>query len=123
MKQILIIDDELSIRSLLSKILEREGYGVMTAPDGKEGMKIVDKMHPDLVITDIIMPEKEGIEIILELKKRYPDIPVIAISGGGLNSSESYLNVAELLGATSVFEKPIEKEKLLHAVEKALRLI
>ena len=69
------------------------------------------------------MPEKEGIEIILELKNGYPDIPVIAISGGGLNSSESYLKVAELLGATSVFEEPIEKEKLLHAVKKALGLI
>ena len=94
----------------------------MTAPDGKEGMKIVVKMHPDLVITDIIMPEKDGIEIILELKKRYPDIPVIAISGGGINSSESYLKMAKSFGVNAIFEKPVEKEKFFIAVKKALKI-
>lgn len=121
MKLILIIDDEPSIRSLLLKMLEREGYSVMAASDGKEGMKIVSELHPDLVITDIIMPEKEGIEIIREIKKGFPGIPVIAMSGGGRNSPASYLNVAKLLGANAIFEKPIEREKLLLAVKKALK--
>jgi len=122
MKKILVIDDEQPIRSLLKTMLEREGFDIMTASDGKEGMKLFKKEAFDLVITDIVMPEKEGIELIMELKKGYPDTPVIAISGGGRNSSESYLNVAKLLGAVAILQKPVEKEKLLTAVKKALKL-
>jgi len=122
MKKILVIDDEQPIRSLLKTMLEREGFNIMTASDGKEGMKLFKKEAFDLVITDIVMPEKEGIELIMELKKGYPDTPVIAISGGGRNSSESYLNVAKLLGAVAILQKPVEKEKLLTAVKKALKL-
>jgi len=122
MKQILVIDDEQPIRSLLKIMLEREGFDVITASDGKEGMKLFSKATVDLVITDIVMPEKEGIEIIRELRKGYPGTPVIAISGGGRNSSESYLNVAKLLGAVAILQKPVEKEKLLTAVKKALKL-
>ncbi len=122
MKQILVIDDEQPIRSLLKIMLEREGFDVITASDGKEGMKLFNEATVDLVITDIVMPEKEGIETILELRKGYPDTPVIAISGGGRNSPESYLNVAKLLGAVAILQKPVEKENLLTAVKKALKL-
>lgn len=122
MKQILVIDDEKPIRILLKKMLEREGFEVITASDGKEGMIVFSKTPIDLVITDIIMPEKEGIEIIRELRKGYPDIPVIAISGGGRNTPESYLDVARLLGAVEILQKPIKKETLIIAVYKALSL-
>jgi DNA-binding NtrC family response regulator len=122
MKQILVIDDEPQIRSLLKIMLEREGFDVITASDGKEGMKLFSKATVDLVITDIVMPEKEGTEIIRELRKGYPDIPVIAISGGGRNSSESYLKVAKLLGAVAILEKPVDKETLVTAVKNALKL-
>jgi len=121
MKQILVIDDEQQIRSLLKKMLEREGFDVITASDGKEGMKLFSNATVDLVITDIVMPEKEGIEIIRELKKEHPGIPVIAISGGGRNSPESYLNVAKLLGAVAILQKPVEKETLMTAVTTALQ--
>jgi len=120
MKKILVIDDEPSIRALLSKMLEREGFSVITAPDGKEGMKRFIREPADLVITDLIMPEKEGMEVIMELRKGSPQVPVIAISGGGRNTPESYLNTAKLLGASAILIKPVQKEKLLEAVRGAL---
>jgi len=120
MKKILVIDDENSIRLLLKKMLEREGFDVMTASDGKEGMDIISKAAFDLVITDIVMPEKEGIEIIMELKKGYPDIPIIAISGGGIVMPEIYLDLAEKLGAVHTFSKPIDKETLVSTIKEIL---
>ena len=122
MKQILIIDDEPQIRSMLKMMLEREGFHVIVASDGKEGMKIFEKEPVDLVITDLIMPEKEGIEVIQELRKNNSNLPIIAISGGGKNSPDTYLNIAKLLGANAIFEKPVAKEKLIDAVNKALDL-
>ncbi|MCD4737057.1 MAG: response regulator [Bacteroidales bacterium] len=120
MKQILIIDDEPQIRSLLTKMLKREGFNVIVASDGKEGMRLFNKEPADLVITDIIMPEKEGIEIIQELRKDHPTLPIIAISGGGRNSSDSYLKIAKIFGANEIFEKPVEKQKLINAIKTAL---
>ena len=122
MKQILVIDDESQIRSMLKKMLEREGFDVITAFDGKEGMKLFRENPADLVITDIIMPEKEGFEIIMELKKSSPNVPVIAISGGGKNSPDGYLNIAKKFGAKAIFKKPVENKELLKAVKRALEL-
>lgn len=121
MSQILIIDDEPQIRLLLKKMFEREGFNVILASDGNEGVSSFKKNRIDLVITDIIMPEKEGIEIIQEIKNESPDTPIIAISGGGKNSPDTYLNIAKFLGAHKVFEKPVEKKELLNAVKAALR--
>ncbi len=121
MEKILIIDDESQVRTLLKKMLQREGYDVVTASDGHEGVNMFKKDPVDLVLTDIIMPEKEGIEVIQELRQSYPDLPIITMSGGGRNSPESYLSVAKLLGANAVFEKPVEREKLLSAIKKALK--
>ena len=121
MKQILIIDDESQIRLVLKKMLVREGFSVISASDGKEGMKLFKKDVVDLVITDIIMPEKEGVEVIMELKKDYPDVPIIAISGGGQFSSKHYLDMAKLLGVNAIFDKPIYKDELLKEVKKCLK--
>jgi DNA-binding response OmpR family regulator len=120
MKRILIIDDEFSIRSMLKKMLEQEGFDIIVASDGKEGMKLFEKDPADLVITDIIMPEKDGLEIIQALRKGYPDVPIIAMSGGGRNPPDGYLNMAKLFGAQATFEKPLKKEELLNAIKKAL---
>lgn len=122
MKKILVIDDEASIRVLLAKILEREGFFVITASDGKEGMEKINTEKVDLVVTDLIMPGKEGVEVIMELRKGYPDIPVIAISGGGYNAPENYLNMAKLLGAKAVLKKPVQKDIFLEAVRNSLEL-
>jgi DNA-binding NtrC family response regulator len=122
MKQILIIDDEPQMRSMLKKMFEREGFDVTTASDGEKGIKTFKKNPADLIITDLIMPEKEGIELIMEFKKDYPDVPILAMSGGGRNSPDTYLNISKRLGAYAVFEKPIEKKELLAVIKKALKL-
>jgi len=121
MKTILIIDDEESIRTSLGLMFKREGFNVLTADDGKKGMALFNKNQVDLVITDIVMPEKEGIETILELKKLLPDIPIIAISGGGRLAPDGYLKTAEQLGANYTFKKPFEQDDLLSTVYEALK--
>ncbi len=120
MTRILVIDDEPSILILLKKILEREGYDVLTASNGKEGMALFHAHPVNLVVTDLIMPEKEGIEVIMELKRNHPAVPVIAISGGGVNSSESYLTIAREVGAHVVLKKPVPKEVFIQAIEHLL---
>jgi len=79
-------------------MLEREGFDIIVASNGKEGMKLFEKDPVDLVITDIIMPEKDGIEVILALRKDYPDVPIIAMSGGGIKPPDGYLKMAKLSG-------------------------
>jgi len=118
MAHILIIDDEPQIRFLLRRLLESEHYTVIEASDGKEGIARYQENQVDLVITDLIMPDKEGLETILEMKKKYPDIKIIAMSGGGINHSDSYLKMAEQFGATETFKKPVRKEALLKAIKK-----
>jgi len=95
MSRILIIDDDAQILKMLRQILEREKYHVTEASNGKEGLRLYRENPADLVITDIIMPEKEGIEIIIELKRDYPDVKIIAISGGGRINPEDYLDIAK----------------------------
>jgi len=117
MAHILIIDDEPQVRLILRKLLESEGYTVAEASDGIEGIKRYHENPADLVITDIIMPDKEGLETIVELKQKNPAIKIIAMSGGGKNKPAGYLNTAKLLGAIQTFEKPIRKETLLKAIK------
>jgi len=117
---ILIIDDEESIRDLLSQMLSRAGYQVINAKNGKEGMKICREQKVDLIITDIIMPEKDGIEMILELRNDFPDLKVIAISGGGRLGPDGYLEMAQKLGAHRTFFKPFSRKEILDAVEELL---
>ena len=117
MKQILIIDDEPQIRMMLKKRLETEGYSVIVASNGKEGIKIFNKGLVGLIITDIIMPEKEGMETIMELRKSNPAVPIYAMSGGGKNPSDGYLKTAKCLGAKAIFAKPFETKKLVSAVK------
>ncbi len=120
MKQILVIDDESQIRRLLKKTLTRECFDVLIASNGNEGMKLLSDNSVDLVITDIIMPEKEGLETIREILKVNPDLPIIAMSGGGKNSPEGYLQMAQAFGAHATLEKPVAIEDLLFTVNKAL---
>ena len=118
--RILIIDDEVQIREMLGQMLSREGYDVINAPDGKVGMKICREQHVDLIITDIIMPEKDGIEMILELRHVFPDLKVIAISGGGRLGPDGYLEMAQKLGAHRTFFKPFNRKEILEAVKELL---
>jgi DNA-binding response OmpR family regulator len=112
--RLLLVDDDPSIRALYSQTLSRAGFDVETARNGKEGLEVVQVFKPDLVILDLIMPEQEGIETILQLQAQHPSVPILAISGA-LGASE-YLHVANLLGARRTLAKPIKSEQLLEAV-------
>jgi len=121
MAKILIIDDDNQFREMLHEMVKREGYIVFSALDGAEGMKIFKQEKPDLVITDIIMPEKEGLETILELKKNVPEVKIIAISGGGRSHPGDYLLTAKYFGADKTLAKPFSKSELLNSIVEVLK--
>lgn len=120
MAKILVFDDEPSILLMIKKMLEKAGHDVEIALNGKEGMVLFEKNKPDLLITDIIMPEKEGLETIYELRRLYPDLKIIAISGGGRIGPDGYLPGAKLMGANAVFTKPLFPKEFLQAVSDLL---
>ncbi len=120
MARILIIDDDDIIRRMLCLMLTKAGYDVLAAGDGKEGIEQFRENDVDLVITDLIMPEKEGIEMIMELKTDFPDVKIIAMSGGAQMGPEGYLQLADALGAQRTLKKPIAREELLDAIAEIL---
>jgi YesN/AraC family two-component response regulator len=121
MERILIIDDESQIRSMIRLILEREGYTVEEASDGIEGIRLFREKPVDLIITDLIMPNKDGIGMIVEIKKEFPGVKILAMSGGGLNRPEGYLRGAQKVGAACTLSKPINRQELLRAVKDTLK--
>ncbi len=121
MARILIIDDDNRVLFTYSRMLEHEGYEVVIANDGIGGIGTFKDKLPDLVITDIFMPMKGGLETMKELKRYCPNVKVIAISGGGDDMRpENYLKKAKQLGAMCALTKPIEREDLLKAVQECL---
>jgi CheY-like chemotaxis protein len=120
MARILVLDDEPSILLMIKKMLEKAGHEVETALNGREGMELFEKNRPDLLITDIIMPEKEGLETIFELRRKYPELKIIAISGGGRIDPYGYLPGAKLFGANMVFQKPLVQKEFIQAVSMLL---
>jgi len=120
MSRILIIDDEPQIRNMLKDLFEDEGYDVVTAEDGDIGLRLYREQAADLIITDLIMPEKEGIEVIREIRKDNPETKIIAISGGGRIGPQNYLTFAQKFGAHLAFRKPVESVELLNAVSLLL---
>ena len=121
MALILIIDDEPQIRSMLKLMLERDGYEVAEAPDGIEGIRVFRQNPAELIITDLIMPNKDGIGLIIDLKKEFPNVKIIAMSGGGLNKPEGYLKGAKKLGAACTLTKPIDRDEMLRAIKDVLK--
>ncbi|MBU0730827.1 MAG: response regulator [Proteobacteria bacterium] len=121
MARILIADDDVQVRTMLREMLERAGYEVDEAADGAKAMKLFRENPYDLVITDIIMPEKEGIETIMELRRDYPNLTIFAISGGGRVGPDNYLKLAQKIGARKTFTKPFDRTELLGAVAEALK--
>ena len=113
---ILNIDDDDQLRGMLRQTLEGVEYEVKDAPNGKEGLRLFRENPADLVITDLIMPEKEGIETIKELRQEYPEVKIIAMSGGGRSGPKGYLKVAKGLGAQCTLTKPLERDEFLKTV-------
>jgi CheY-like chemotaxis protein len=119
-KRILVIDDEESMRQIVREMLELEGYVVETVTNGKEGLQLYLKKPHDLVITDIFMPEMEGLETIRELHRHSPNVKIIAISGGGERGLLNFLSYAKRFGALRALEKPFSVKALLTAVSELL---
>ena len=120
MARILVIDDEMSIRSLLRKVLERAGHQVAEAVDGEEGLALYRQAPTDLVITDVFMPRKDGVETIADLRRDDPEVKIIAMTAHGERESYNFLRVAEALGAAHTLEKPFAIDDVLTAVKTLL---
>ena len=118
MPKVLIIDDEKDIRSVLKDMLGMSGYDVDTAEEGRKAKELYDKTDYDVVITDIIMPEQDGFEVILDYRNKNQLDRIIAISGGGRTSSEDYLNIASHFGVSSIFSKPPNYKDLIAKVDE-----
>ena len=114
MKRILLIDDDPELLDVLSHVLSQAGYQVATAADGRQASALYRSHTPDIVITDIYMPDRDGLEALMELRRDFPRVKVIAMSGG--ISNQEMLQVASALGASRTLAKPFEPAELLSAV-------
>ena len=117
--RILLIDDDAAILQLLAEMLTTAGYEVSVASNGNEGVTLYRQAPFDLVITDLLMPEKDGLEVIVELRKDFPDVKIITLSGGGAYGYSS-LGVSKTLGAVRTLQKPFLEEQLLDLVREVL---
>jgi CheY-like chemotaxis protein len=121
MKNILVIDDDFSVRRCIRDMLVQAGYSVLEAENGIVGLGKFRHNKVDLVIIDLFMPEKEGIETIIELRKDFPDLKILAISGGIPGyGPDHFLNIAQKLGADSSLDKPFTMQQLLSTVKRLL---
>lgn len=110
--RILLVDDDDLLRKMLQISMTKAGHIVIEARNGRDALEICRVEPPDLVVTDVIMPEKEGIETIGDIRRLYPDVRIIAMSGGGRNSAADYLNIARQMGAAAVLAKPFPIDEL-----------
>jgi DNA-binding response OmpR family regulator len=120
MAKVLVIDDDPSFRRMIRMILTRLRHDVIEAQDGNEGVARFKAENPDLVICDIVMPDKEGIQTILEIRALAPDAKIIAMSGGGISVGTGYLTAALKLGANLILSKPFRPAELTAMVEQLL---
>jgi CheY-like chemotaxis protein len=116
----MVVDDEVSLRSVLDKMLTMAGYQPILAPDGIEALRLCRERSPDLIIVDLFMPQKDGIKTIIELRKYRPEIPIIAMSGGGKAQLSDLLDTARLLGAVATIEKPFELKVMINLVARLI---
>jgi CheY-like chemotaxis protein len=121
MAHILVIDDDQQFRDMLVQMLQGDRHDVSAAADGAEALKVLQQRRPDLIITDILMPNMDGVETIMELSRRGADTPVIAMSGGRRSISADFnLNSADLLGVKATLAKPFSRAELREAIKKAV---
>jgi CheY-like chemotaxis protein len=118
MARVLLVDDDDDVRRAYAELLAEHGYEVVTATNGIEALDAAHLGAPDVVVTDVLMPESDGFDLITELRGSFPDVPVIAISGGGRLEPGGYLQMASMLGAVAVLSKPFRFRQLLDAIEE-----
>ncbi|MCK4413394.1 MAG: response regulator [Candidatus Eisenbacteria sp.] len=120
MTRILVVDDDDQVRAMLRMMLERAGYEVDEAPNGRVAIDRHRATPADLIVLDILMPEMEGVETMLTMRRQDPAVKIIAISGGGRVSPQTYLDSAQKLGARKTFTKPVDREELLQGIRELL---
>ena len=120
MPLILLVDDDDCFAAALASVLEQAGYKLLRAGDGKAALRLYDPQTVSLVLTDLVMPEMEGMDLISRLRQQHPDVKIIAMSGGEINFAKSYLRAARLVGADYILEKPFSKAQLLMAIHQGL---
>ena len=119
-KKILLVDDEEAIRKMVRAVLGSELYEFGEAVNGLDAQAILEKQKFDLIISDVVMPDCDGIELVMAIRRKLPDVKVIIMSGGGRVRAGHYLDLASKLGATRVFEKPFDTAALRQAVKELL---
>lgn len=119
-ERLLVIEDDPDLLAVMARVLTRAGYHVDAAGSGKKGLAFAEAARPSLVLTDIIMSDMDGIEVLLSLKKRRPGVPVVAVSGGGRLPGSEFLDLASSLGAAATLCKPFSSEELLAVVQETL---
>lgn len=119
-QSILVVDDDMDVREMLCRMLEQDGYEVTPAEGGREALERLDSLAPDLVITDVVMPEVDGFEVLLKLRLLAPGAGALVMSGGGRANPEIYLETARRLGASAVLRKPFTRAEMLEAVHRVL---
>ena len=119
-KCILVVDDDGDVRELLCQMLEQQGYMAVPAASGRQALERLEVLTPDLVITDVVMPEGDGFEVLLKLRLLAPRAGALVMSGGGRMAPDIYLETAKQLGASAVLRKPFTRAEMLDAVRLAL---
>jgi DNA-binding response OmpR family regulator len=120
MSSILLVDDDPQVRELVCQMLCLEGHEVAQASNGVEALDVAATTKFDLMITDLIMPDKEGLETIVDMRKRFEDLPIVAMSGGGRVGPADYLETAKFVGANATLTKPFARAELIATVEALL---
>lgn len=114
--KILVVEDDPFVSKAMQVVLEISGCDLMVVNDGRRALQAMADFEPELVVTDIVMPDIDGLGFIAELRKHYPDVPVLAISGAGSDHGGLYLKLASKMGADAILSKPVRADKLLEAI-------
>ena len=116
-KTVLVVDDDKLVLAMYKFAFEDHGYRVLLADDGNAGLRVLESQAVDVVFLDILMPEKEGLETLLEIKQRFPDVAVFVMSGGGTRGKHDFLRVAKKFGATGIVKKPATPKELIALID------
>ena len=120
MTRVLVVDDDARVRTTARALLEAAGFKVVEAESGGAALRVLSSEDVEVVLTDIFMPDTDGIELIHALRRQSPDLPIVAMSGGGYDDGKDVLSVARLFGAAGIVQKPLTQRKLVGAIRRAI---